>query len=178
MEEPLLYIFDALKVPYGLLSSEESRMRSAASQLLRRTPVAVNLLRIEEDPKSQMTGKLWETLEPMLDIAECVITSVAEALGEGALDPLIGGYPNPNRARPLDSLPELQQRIIERVGPAPGWEEAVETLDDLFKEAEHDPTVLPEGLKAGPWPTMIMWQLIAELCRLADRPGWPIADNK
>lgn len=149
MEEPLRLIYDALRVPPGLLASDEARKRSAAAQLLRRTPGLCKTLEIIESRGSAPMGEMWDQLDLNLKANSHVIDHVSEALGTGELDPILGGYPSHHHDRPWEGLEPLKTRIRGSFQVPPQWKGDWETLADLLETEE--------ALPAGPDDRLAAW---------------------
>jgi hypothetical protein len=168
----LLYIYDALGVPYGLLATEEAQKRSAAAQLLRRVPRLRNILIVEEITEHDFDPDWWQELDFIFLAIEQLIDCVAEDLERGDLDPIIGGYPDPGWLRPPQMLAPLEERIRDRVGPheTATWD----TVEEALKLADREPVVLPEGYQPDIWLHLILHALLVELATWAQRAGWPL----
>lgn len=181
MLEPLLFIYEALGVPSGLLTSEEAKKRSAAAQLLRRTPNLRNILDVSSYP---FTDELWTELEIILSANERVIDVFADALDQGELDPIIGGFPDVDHRRPMGILSALYKRVLDAVGPESSWQDTVNNVADALAWADSDPPeppggyapIFPEGTSepAKGWLRLIVAVLIIDLAIWAQRQGWPI----
>jgi hypothetical protein len=173
MNEPLKFIYEALGVPYGLLATEEASKRSAAAQLLRRIPRLRNILEVEQDPDYPFTDELRVELQLILETIERLLDLTADALADGSLDSIIGGYPVPG-LRPWEVIVPLSDRIRESVGP----EAAAESVDDVLERAGRPPTVLPIGYNPDPWLKVILETLLLEIAETLGRKGWPRRDNE